>query len=93
MWILYLVLDVLVEASLHIRIWATVQLRRQPAARHQCVSPSDSPGAGTRLCNRATVLACLLLLIKLTFALSQTQTRLGYWLPPMLVFKRETVCN
>ena len=64
----------LVEASLHIRIWANVQTAASSEAP-MCVSHLTIP---VRAHGCTTVLACLELLIKLTFALSQTQARPGY---------------
>ena len=73
---------VLVEASLHIRIWANVQTAASSEAP-MCVSHLTIP---VRAHGCTTVLAWLELLIKLTFALSQTQARPSY--PPGLC-----VCN
>ena len=70
---------VLVEASLHIRIWANVQTAASSEAP-MCVSHLTIPVLGHGC---TTVLDCLELLIKLTFALSQTQARPSY--PPVLV--------
>ena len=72
---------VLVEASLHIRIWANVQTGASSEAP-MCVSHLTIP---VRAHGCTTVLACLELLIKLTFALSQTQARPGY--PPSLCIR------
>ena len=73
---------VLVEASLHIRIWANVQTGASSEGL-MCVSHLTIP---VRAHGCTTVLACLELLIKLTFALSQTQARPSYLPPQACVF-------
>ena len=72
---------VLVEASLHIRIWANIQTAASSKAP-MCVIHLTIP---VRAHGCTTVLACLEPLIKLTFALSHRHRR-GLVTPRACVF-------